>query len=843
MRGIRPSKRLGLLALVAVLLGLLAACGQPTGPGSATFSYKVDPSIAPQPATLGTRPLAAVSDDKGHVTLFIADAFLVRPTSQGQLDAMLQDLKDHGLIAEVIGIDSVEPPPASSNLTMDPTYAKPTTWLVRIDPSRAGAYLDGFAKDAVQAGYDGSITVLPRRLREGRCPGRLRRQHHGLQHRRRGVAGSRHPRGRARPQGGPRLRLAGRRLHLHRGGVHRLQRLSRRLHLPPLRGDGDGGFWLDASGQPGTAFTGLWASDLPSLPVQYDFVDDDYFAGGPNDARCTGGSGCPWHGNGSAGTAAGLLNNRYGAAGTGGLVADPWLFKTDFSDSQVQRAVRTAVAWGADVVSMSFGGSCNWFCRRGRRAFTGYNDGFADARSHGLVLVAAAGNDNVSVNDNSAYPCMVPGVICVGALAGGTSNKISYSNYGSGVDIWAPTDINVMPNPSTTPNNANHNGTSASAPFIAGVAAMLKAFDHDLTSDNVDQLLRDHAWADSSDPHVDRYVNAYASLRTVAGAGADVPPSIGLSVASTTVDLNRGFQVTASTSDLEDGAPCCAVTWVPSPDVASGFLAVFSFATVGSHTVNATATDRGGATAAASLTVDVVNTAPTPTIELPRSGAHVLSGANVQLLGSATDPNEGPGPGPGTLGCSGLLWYSTDDTDTAFPAAGCNVTVKFNTVASRTLELRATDPQGAHRSTYVSIVVDAPPANYPPDIALGSLPAFNYNGDGFKLSSSIGVTASATDPEGDTPITYTWIATSYQPESTTAVYARNVVVAGPTTAGGALTWTPSDTPSLFIPDCTGAGGTAYFGQRVVVGLQATDSLGHSSLVTLPTFKVYRCTVD
>ena len=143
-----------------------------------------------------------------------------------------------------------------------------------------------------------------------------------------------------------------------------------------------------------------------------------------NPSQCTGGFPCPWHGNGSAGVAAGILDNRYGGAGTGGLVADPWLFKTDYSDSQVTRALRTAVAWHAGVISMSFGGSCGDFCRFGRH-FDGYYDAFGAARTHGLVLVAAAGNDNADVDRRHEFPCNLDGVICVGALAGGTSNKIS----------------------------------------------------------------------------------------------------------------------------------------------------------------------------------------------------------------------------------------------------------------------------------------------------------------------------------------------------------------------------------------------------------------------------------
>lgn len=847
MNRLRTSVPLRLAALATVLALVLAACGQPAGQGTKAFSYKVDTSIAPSPATVGTRPLAAISDANGNVSLFIANSFLLHPTDKAQLDAVVKDLNDHGLAASVVGNDGVPQPPPGSGIKMDSSYQTPTTWIIKIDPSQGHSYLDTFDLDAAKVGLDGAVTisssdaaallaVVTHEAALGIAAGPdFVAQADAFTSTQEAPNGS-----------GGFLNAFGLQPFETTGSKSDVTEAWQVVHAaaagswsPVHVAIIDGGFWLDTSGHPGTASTGSWVSDLPYHPIQYDFAGNDYTAGGPSLAHCTGGGACPWHGNGSAGTVAGILNNRYGAAGTGGQVVDPWLFKSDLSDDQIGRAVRTAVAWGAGVISMSFGGSCNAFCGLYGH-IVGFNGAFADARRHGVVLVAAAGNDNQDVNAVNMEPCVLTGVICVGALADGSSNKIGYSNYGSSVDIYAPTDIPVMPNPNTSPHNALHNGTSASTPFVAGVAAMLKAFNPGLTSDDVDHLLRTYGWTDSTDPHVDRYINAYASLRAVVSGSANVPPSMTLNVASSTVDLNRGFQVTANTSDLEDGTPCCTVSWNPAPTSTSdnGRLAVFTLGATGSHTLRATATDSGGATATADVTVNVVNSPPTATIQQPVAGAHVLSGASVQLLGSATDPNEGPGPGPGALSCSALNWYSTDGTDTGFPATGCDVTVTFHTVGSRTIQLAATDPEGAVDRVDVSIVVDAAPTNYPPSITVGNLPPVNYNGDGYDWSSTINVSASATDPEGDTPITYTWSATSYAAGSSTTLYKSNVTIAGPTTTTGNLSWTPSNDPSLFIPDCTGS--NAYYGQYVLLTLQATDSLGHSSSVNLPRLKVYRC---
>jgi subtilisin family serine protease len=284
----------------------------------------------------------------------------------------------------------------------------------------------------------------------------------------------------------------------------------------------DGGFWLDATGAPLSALAG-GGSDLEMYGsysyYQYDFDGDDYTAGGANPAKCSGGSACPWHGNNVASVAVGRANNRYGAAGTGGLVADPVLFKVDLSRSQVRRAIKTAIHWGLDVVNMSFGGSCNADC-----ILWPDTSGFwmYVATEKGVVLVAAAGNEGVNASDR--WPCAVPGVICVGALDDGTLKRIDYSNHGSRVDVYAPTNILAMPNGQSTPDLTYAGGTSASSPFVAGVAAMMKALDPALTPAQVRTILRDTAWLPEVESHVPRALNAYAAVRHV--IDGQLPPDL-----------------------------------------------------------------------------------------------------------------------------------------------------------------------------------------------------------------------------------------------------------------------------------------------------------------------------
>jgi hypothetical protein len=260
------------------------------------------------------------------------------------------------------------------------------------------------------------------------------------------------------------------------------------------------------------------------------------------------------------------------------------------------------------------------------------------------------------------------------------------------------------------------------------------------------------------------------------------------------------------------------------------------FSTVGPHTIAATATDSDGVTGHGSITVNVVNTAPVVAISRPVAGASVPQEDSVQLLGSASDLNEGPGPGPGPVACQ---WTSSNTGDAGFPLTGCDVHVVFKSRGTRTLRLSATDPQGLRASAAVSVTVTAPLTNSPPSIMLGSLPPTNYNSDGYRWDLPIAVTASAVDPEGNTPITYRWIATSYMVGGTTStVFASNVQVSALTTSGGNLNWTPIGTPSLFISDCSSP--SSFAGQIVRLTLVATDSLGNARQANLPDIKVYPC---
>ena len=140
-----------------------------------------------------------------------------------------------------------------------------------------------------------------------------------------------------------------------------------------------------------------------------------------------------------------------------------------------------AAANGADIIIASWGG------RSAADTTITYIDQTVDlATDMGALVVAAAGNQDMSDDLFQTYPARHTRVLSVGATEKETRTRAGFSNYGKLVNVYAP-GVDIL----TTRLDNRYiymRGTSFSAPLAAGVAALVKTRFPDMTPD----ALREH---------------------------------------------------------------------------------------------------------------------------------------------------------------------------------------------------------------------------------------------------------------------------------------------------------------------------------------------------------------
>ncbi|MEU8992137.1 type VII secretion-associated serine protease mycosin [Streptomyces sp. NPDC048558] len=95
-----------------------------------------------------------------------------------------------------------------------------------------------------------------------------------------------------------------------------------------------------------------------------------------------------------------------------------------------------------------------------------------NALAQEIVIVASAGNDGLDGNVKKTYPASYDGVLAV-AASDRNNERAAFSQSGDFVDVAAP-GVDMI---STVPGGGHcaDNGTSFSAPYVTGVAALIKA--------------------------------------------------------------------------------------------------------------------------------------------------------------------------------------------------------------------------------------------------------------------------------------------------------------------------------------------------------------------------------
>lgn len=327
--------------------------------------------------------------------------------------------------------------------------------------------------------------------------------------------------------------------------------------------------------------------------VGFDFIRDVATANDGNgidpDANDPGDNSTPgsssWHGSHVAGTIAAVPNNGVGVAGVSWgarIMPVRVLGKGGGSSYDVIQGIRYAAGLSndsgtfptrrADVINLSLG-CLN--CRSSAEQAL-----IDEVRAAGVIVVAAAGNENTGL---PSYPAAYDGVVSVAAV-GIDSSRAPYSNFGTSVDVAAPggntaVDLNsdgyadgvlsTLVGSSGSSEYGFYQGTSMAAPHVAGVVALMKAVHPGLRPGDFDALLASGAITSDlgAAGRDDQFgwglidaAKAVLEARRLAAGGTTAIVSatparldFGSSLSSATFQLNRlgggGLSVTGVSSD------------------------------------------------------------------------------------------------------------------------------------------------------------------------------------------------------------------------------------------------------------------------------------------------------
>jgi len=412
------------------------------------------------------------------------------------------------------------------------------------------------------------------------------------------------------------------------------------------------------------------------------------------------------HGTKVAGVIGAISNNATGVTSIAwNTHILPLRVSNQSSGSAYTSDLAEAVTWAADngahIVNASYALSFS----------SSINSAASYLKDKGGVMVVSAGNDGSEwIYGDSAN------LISVSATSS-SDTKTSWSSYGSYVDVAAP-GAGIY----TTSNGGGYasvSGTSFSAPLTAGVLALIKAANWDLTPTQMEGILEDSAidlgaaGFDNNFGHgrIDAHAAVQLALNT-SGSGGGTPtdttaPTISFNLASTTLSGVESINVTAS-----DNTAVANLELTLTNISSNLLLASVSGDTInigldttqlvdGPYTLIAVATDTNGNVSEKSLNINVANNVANDTTPPSVSVSNLADGdivsSNMKARVNATDD----------VSLSMIYCYANGAliSSSNISPLDCNINTKKLKSGSHTFSARALDMAGNESVTSVSFTI------------------------------------------------------------------------------------------------------------------------------------------
>jgi len=494
--------------------------------------------------------------------------------------------------------------------------------------------------------------------------------------------------------------------------------------------------------------------DHPDLEDRFGDVKGKDFAGGDDD---------PYpedlqneiHGTHVSGICAATTGNGTGVAGVSNadLLACRALGNRGGRPSDIADAVQWATDQGADIINMSLGGPSE---RQSMRDAINY------AVNNGALPLASAGN---SCERGVGYPAGYDNCVAVSAVDS-DQYLASFSQYGPNVDVTGP-GVDVL---STWPNETDDygiynkiSGTSMSCPAVAGVAALGKAENPEMSPTELRQLLKESAvdiGLDEEEQGAGRAdaANIVEMARDDAGA-----PNATLTTNIDDPHVGETVVLDASASGDEAGRLTSYEWEFGDGTTASGPKQHYTYDDAGAKTVTLTVTDDDGESASATKELSVQSGRPGEREATEEFSGSIDSGGNRESF--SYDFQFDPSALNVTFdGDSDFVWAAVHDGNVFTPCEGDVDVPDYKLVPSEPVRLvvLSREPRGGGQAPTGSFSLTLTESGFgeggepEPDPNEPPTAAFSLSADTVTVGEELTLDAGdATDPDG-TIETYAW---------------------------------------------------------------------------------------